>query len=262
MQAAGDRCRLFSPEISQALDAAKVEARGAALRAGAPRADVDAVEARALARAGSVSCASPDLATAAARVRSAFKGYAQLRSMVFPGSFAPWRADRDPTAPVIDHKAATGPLWRLWQQERSQSGAPMIIGLAGGSELILVAGPGGPGTPSGARLVLRDPSKAADPFLDPRGQGLAARLPQGWLTQVFFAEALSTAPPSLLPAGARSGVMAVFPARAATALAGLDPREAVRLEIVYPQRNGERVESGYFEVGDFAAGRAFLAVGR
>ena len=41
-----------------------------------------------------------------------------------------------------------------------------------------------------------------------------------------------------------------------------DPREAVTLELVFPTRTGERVETTLFEVGDFAAGRAFLAATR
>ena len=51
----------------------------------------------------------------------------------------------------------------------------------------------------------------------------------------------------------------LHPEAAARALEGLDPREAVTLELVYPTRDGERVESTLLEVGDFAAARAFLA---
>jgi uracil-DNA glycosylase len=56
--------------------------------------------------------------------------------------------------------------------------------------------------------------------------------------------------------------MVVFSRDAEDALAGLDPREAARLDLVFPDRAGERLESSLFEIGDFAAGRAFLAAGR
>ena len=68
-----------------------------------------------------------------------------------------------------------------------------------------------------------------------------------------------TAPVGLLPAGAVVGAAFRFPDSAARALEGLDPREAVVLELVFPTRTGERVDSTLLEVGDFAAGRAFLA---
>jgi hypothetical protein len=49
-----------------------------------------------------------------------------------------------------------------------------------------------------------------------------------------------------------------FPAAAAEALAGLDPRERFAVEFLMP---GDRVRTASFEVGDFAAGRAFLGLG-
>ena len=41
------------------------------------------------------------------------------------------------------------------------------------------------------------------------------------------------------------------------ALGELDPREAVAVEFLF---SGDRVRTAYVEVGDFAAGRAFLQV--
>ena len=49
------------------------------------------------------------------------------------------------------------------------------------------------------------------------------------------------------------------PEAAATALAGLDPRESVTVEFVFQGAGGDLVKTAYVEVGDFAAGRAFLA---
>ena len=44
---------------------------------------------------------------------------------------------------------------------------------------------------------------------------------------------------------------------AAQELARLDPREAVAVDFLFP---GDGVRRAYVEVGDFAAGRAFLQV--
>jgi hypothetical protein len=49
--------------------------------------------------------------------------------------------------------------------------------------------------------------------------------------------------------------------RAADAMAALDPREAVVVEFVFTGRNGDVVRRAHVEVGDFAAGRAFLNIG-
>ncbi|NEX93852.1 hypothetical protein G3573_13830, partial [Caulobacter sp. 17J65-9] len=61
MRAADDRCGLFAPQISTALDAAASQARGAALRSGTTAAALSSVESRAKAKAAATPCASPDL---------------------------------------------------------------------------------------------------------------------------------------------------------------------------------------------------------
>jgi hypothetical protein len=70
-----------------------------------------------------------------------------------------------------------------------------------------------------------------------------------------MAEARDEAEPGLLPAPARSGTAFRFPARAAEDLAELDPRERFAVEFLF---RGDRVRTVVFEVGDFAAGKAFL----
>src|SRR5690242_17679480 len=77
MTAADQRCNLFTPQVSAALEAARAQARGAALRGGAETAELQRVQARAQQKAASVACASPDMRTAAERVRLAFDGYAK-----------------------------------------------------------------------------------------------------------------------------------------------------------------------------------------
>ena len=90
---------------------------------------------------------------------------------------------------------------------------------------------------------------------------LAERAPPHAGVLVFAAEARAAADKLLLPKGSTSGVAFRFPAAAARALGGLDPREAVTLEFLLQDRTGVRTRKAYVEVGDFAAGQAFLAAG-
>ena len=209
-------------------------------------------------KAYAVPCNSPDLTIAAGRVRKAFDGYASLRDMSFPGPLSSWQADRKPWPLVVRGKVQPGPRWRLWQT----GGGGFTVGMTSGAGLVAVSTAPDAATASSARLILRDPSKAADAFIDPRRNDLQGRVPPRWLTQVFLAQSIGPAPQSLLPPGGQGGAVVTFPPEAAKAMTALDPREGATVELVFPTRTGERVETALVEVGDFAAGRAFLAAGR
>lgn len=259
MAEADQRCRLFAPEISAALNAARLQARGAALRSGAPAPSLDATERRAALTAYGTACTSHDMAVAADRVRSAFAGYARVTAMEFPGDNGLWRADRRPSAPVVDHKAVDGPRWRLVEAGAGQTAADgaTMLGLGGGDALLVMAAAPELRRAATAFLIVRDPAKAALPYLDPRRRSLADRTPPRIVCRAFVAEDRRDAPPSLLPRGRGDGVLFAFPAAAADALAALDPRETVTIEFSLP---GEPPRRALFEAGDFAAARAFLAV--
>jgi hypothetical protein len=251
MSAAGQRCGLFSPDLASALDSAAAQARGAALRAGTSEQSLAALRQRAVGRAASVACGSKDMAEAAGRVRAAFDGYAKLQSLNFPGDVADWSAQRSTAQRTM--------VWRLAQTTRFGADA-MTFGLAGqggASGLVAAVSFADGAQPYAARLVLRDVARAGQPCL--AGKGLAARMPLPGARAVYLAEARDAAPASLLPRGARSGLAFRFPHAAADALSGLDPREAVAVEFMFQGRGGDMVRTAYVEVGDFAAGRAFLA---
>jgi hypothetical protein len=259
MAAADDRCHLFSPELASALAAAKAQARGAALRAGQADASLDQVEQRAQARVDTVACNSPDITTAAGRVRSAFAGYSQLQSMSYPGDTAEWRASR--ASPVRNI------VWKL-SQPSSFGADKAVFGLAGRdgpSVLLAVASFADGAQPFTARLVLRDRRLASSPFLNAmqivagRPTPLPMRLPPRFATTAVLPQARTGADALLRPAGAGSSSIAFwFPKSAADKLAGLDPREAIAIDFVFAGADGDEVRTAYFEVGDFAAGRAFL----
>ncbi len=255
MAAADQRCGLFAPEISAALAAGAAQARGAALRSGASVESLRSIERTAQAKAAGASCSSPDVATAAARVKAAFSGYSRITRLTYTGDVAGWQADRDVGRAV---------RWRLAQEtgfgpDRMTFG---IAGAEGGSALLAVARFADDAQPYAARIVLRDAARAPQPYLDRWGGGataglpLARRLPPQVGLKAFAAQARAAASADLLPRGSKdSGWTFRFPDAAAAELANLDPREAVAVEFLFPN---DQVRRAYVEVGDFAAGRAFL----
>lgn len=243
--AADARCGLFQPHIDRALTAATAQARGAALRSGAAAADLAAVAARARARAGAVSCRDPQLAVVKSRVDGAFSGWVRTPRMTFPGDRLDWIADRTDYA---------RPTWRLMQA--SMVGAsPVTFGYSGqdgASQLTAVVSWWGRPRPYAARIVLRDPQLVPRPWLAGDNLVPASSRASVWATDV------TAAAPTLLAEGRRAGDLWRFPASAAAALEALDPREAFAVEFHF--RDGS-VATVPFEAGDFAAGRAFVAMG-
>lgn len=258
MTAANQRCGLFTPELASALASAQAQARGAALRSGV-NSDVLALTAqRAWGKVGAIPCASPDIAKAADRVRGAFEGYSRLQKMSFPGDSAGWLANRT--------SSRVTPVWKLSQSVRFDGGA-LVFGLAGrgdGGALVAVAEFPDQAQPYAARLILRDVALAPQPFLNGiqahpgRILPLQARTPPRSATRGILAEARAPADQALLPAGARSGWAFRFPASAAASLADLDPRETIAIEFLFADGARDVVRTAYVEIGDFAAGRAFL----
>ncbi|MFN4295909.1 MAG: hypothetical protein ACK4FB_03640 [Brevundimonas sp.] len=249
MLAADARCGLFAAPVRAALDVSTHQARGAALRAGTPEPALAATRTRAANRARSADCASQDLTTAAARVRDGFAGWLRTARMTFPGARQDWTADR--TRYARD-------AWRLSQMGRFRS-APVTFGRVvspGGEEGLAaaVSFPGGP-RPYGARVVMRDPGRARQPWIV---QASLAPLPPATARRAFWASSSELAPAALLPEGRAQGELWRFPDAAAEALADLDPRERFTVEFLFRDDSVMRV---HFEAGDYAAARAFLALG-
>lgn len=243
--AADARCDLFQPHIERALAAATAQARGAALRSGMAAADLTDVAARARVRAGAVSCRDPQLAVVRQRVDGAFAGWARTPRMTFPGDRLPWVADR------TGYARST---WRL-HQASVVGASPVTFGYAGkGDEAALTAVVSwwGRPRPTAARLVFRDPAKAPRPWL--AGNNLIPASARASL----WASGVSAAEPTLLVPGKPAGDAWRFAPFAAEALERLDPRETFAIEFHF--RDGS-VATVPFEAGDFAAGRAFLAMG-
>lgn len=259
MSAADQACHLFSPELAAALASAQAQARGAALRSGAGSAALDQVGERAWRKVAQTPCNSSDVAKAAGRVRAAFEGYSRLQRMTFPGDTSSWAADRA--------VSRDGLRWNL-SQTADLGADRLTFGLAawgGQAGLLAVAGLQDGAWPYAARLVVRDVARAPQPNLGliaasaTARNPMAARMPPRSGTLSILAEARGPAQASLLPAGADFGVAFRFPASAAATLAALDPRETVAVELLFATPSGhDEVRTAYIELGDFAAGRAFL----
>lgn len=246
MLAAHQKCDLFEPALIAALDAAALQARNAALRAGTPAADLTAAAARARSKASRTPCDDGDLTRVRARVEAGFAGWSRAARMSFPGDRSAWRGDR------YESKTAG---WRL-VQDSATGGSPVRFGLAGTGPkstvpTAVVSFVGRP-RPYAARLVMRDRDKTPRVWLTGGG------LPPESVRRGFLAGWFHAAAPSLLTDGARQGEAWIFPAEAADALAQLDPRETFVIEFLF---RDDSVAEARFEAGDFAAGRAFLAMG-
>lgn len=256
MAAADERCGLFTPEVGAALAAGAAQARGAALRAGTAPDVLLRTRREAKAKAAAIDCRSPDLAVAAGRVRAAFSGFSRITRLTYAGDVAGWAADR-----TVNRTAR----WQLSQEvsfgaDRMAFG---LVGLEGPGALIAVARFADGEEPYAARLVLRDQARDAHPYLARFSRGstaglpLAQRLPPPGAQKTYAAAARAPAGPDLLPRNAASGWAFRFPDAAAADLAALDPRESVAVDFLFP---GDVVRRAYVEVGDFAAGCAFLKV--
>jgi hypothetical protein len=199
-----------------------------------------------------MACASPRVQQAAQRARDAYRAYGGLQRMSFPGEVGAWRADR-----AMPRNSAS---WRL-SQNAFAGLDKVVFGLAGqnGAEaMTLSVSPADGADPYAARLVVRDSARLPQAYVKPSGAPLSARTPVRAAARVILAEARAEADPALRPLGSRSAVAFRFPAAAEQTLQGLDPREAVSVELLYPSGRGDLVRTAFIEVGDFNAGVAFL----
>jgi hypothetical protein len=247
--AADARCRLFAPAVTSALTASTWQARGAAARAGASDVALAQTAERARASAAGTACADPQLATVRTRVSAAFDGWSRTPRMTFPGGRAAWIANRS---------AFSGPTWRLMQTTRVGA-SPVTFGyVEGGGErqnLKAVVSFVGRSRPYAARVTMRDVERAPHPYMTSAG---VAAMPPEAARRAFFAAGNLAADTGLLQPEKTQGEAWLFPADTADALAKLDPREPFAVEFLFPDGSVARAT---FEAGDFAAGRAFIAMG-
>ncbi len=262
--AADARCKLFDAKTRAALEAAMVQARGAMIRGGAPAKSVESIERFAASAGNRWDCNSPDMKVIAGRVESAFSAYHKYTEMRFPGDVRTWIAQR--------YTAERTARWRVFQTAKT-SQAQYGFGVAefNGQKGLLLVVDGELARPRSVVLMMRDPRRAPEPvgagFLNSvtfrstdKNTPLKDRVPPYGATQPFFAKGKMVADASLTQSGQTQAMAYLFPDAAINHLENLDPREAIEARLTIPARGNrpEYVERVYFEVGDFAAARAFI----
>jgi hypothetical protein len=247
--ALNERCGLFDARSTSALHAARLQVRGALIRAEVGEAVLDEALAVSDRAAMALDCEDEETLDLAERFRDAFSGYLILRTMDFPGEIRGWSTDRGPLA--------YGQGWVGWQDAE-----PLRAGVAAFSDgpALAVLAPQDAGRLTGARLVLRD--ETVEPGLfDPTIGGLLPPRPGAeWVRyappdhanrQYWAADRLGATDSEAL-----GGPGFRFGEDAAIALAAADPRDTARIDFIGPL--GEPTAQIWIEVGDFAAALAFL----
>lgn len=248
-RALDDRCGLYDAPERAALDAAWLQARGTLIRGGIDPHDLTARAAGFARRAQPMPCDSADAQSIALDVAAAFSNWQRVREMDFPGSERVWFAARpypDYPAWSLSQYPVPGDPARLFGLYHEDGERVLALGLPSASDL------------STARIVMRDIARETE-LTDPSLGGLlrVSGRPD-WVRHAppAHAEAMIWASGRVVTG---EQMRFVFPERAIAALGELDPREAVRIEVL--DARGRIVETLFIEVGDFAAGAAFLAAG-
>lgn len=238
IRAADARCGLFDRATGMALASGAAQARGAALRGGVGEAHLSDVLHRARGRAAGLACDDAELETVAERVRHAFEGWARTARMTFPGERSEWSVDR---------AAYDSQSWRT-----RQDGDGVTFGFAGAGTGHTLALAVEDEAVVSARVIVRDPSRAGTAWIARPGM---AETPPVSASRVFMSGRGRAAPETLSPEGGR---LFRFSTATADAIAALDPRERFAVELVQADGETRVVTLG---AGDFAAARAFLAMG-
>jgi hypothetical protein len=246
INAADKACNLFSDGERLALQSGIYQAQGELLRANKTSAEMDKLADEVSAHARALGCAHPSVVEVAATIRSSYRQFAKTSYLEYPASRSTWGASRS------EHDK-----WAVSQTDKTTN---MAFGLRRTPDALrlAVSMPAKGLEPSSVQLVLRDPDK----------------MPEPWFGSITGAtKELSAAPRSIAkiewageirkgkdPVGDPIWIFYFSPA-AITRLEALDPREAVRLDVVPSQRaKDQKVKSVSFEVGDLRAAHAFSQI--
>jgi hypothetical protein len=256
-----ERCALFSHDVRLALDAGAAQSRNALLRGGWTDMAVLSVAIRASDEADGLVCGGAEAAGVASEVTGAYQAWLQLRAMTFPGDHRTWSARR----------LEAGEGWLLTQNVANIRGGPALFGIVrreDGRARLALALPRDE-RPRAVRALVRDrsiaPTRVETEFvrLTARNEAhplAAAAAPDVFTRQIWAAERanVDAASPFAESLGSPAALF-WFSDSAIKALADLDPRETVAIEVdLAGRRNGERTERLYVEIGDFAPAAMFV----
>ena len=271
LKAADDKCAYFTELERSALTAGQLQSRGELLRSGVfTREAIDEAAAEVQRYANSQPCGQSDFIAARAHLKNAFEAFVGTMVMDYPGLIAEWNASR-----------SRWDTWRIVQNGSTQSylfqfgllapllpdpdefdatfSRPLDAPLRSDPydlslELILT---GDKAPPSLARILIRDPVKAPEPWLGSLFSDEIKPPPIG-LTRAYWASARE------LITDEKSGERKLrfkFSPEATAAIERLDPREQFEIAVLPNARSGEsQPEILTIEVGDFAAAHAFVTL--
>lgn len=268
LRAADDKCGYFTDLERTALISGQLQARGELLRSGVfTREAIDSAEAEVTYYANTRPCGDPDFMAARSHLKDAFSAFIGTMVMDYPGLTATWNASRSRwdtwrvvqsgstedwmfkfglLAPVLEDPddfpaAFARPLDAPLQTD------PFILAV----EIILAEDEA---APSLARILIRDPQKAPEPWLGSLFGDEITPPPLG-LTTAYWASARELVKN---PKTGETHLRFTFSDEATEAIKTLDPREQFQIAILPDARSGRTAPKFLtIEVGDFAAAQAF-----
>ncbi|WP_291844116.1 hypothetical protein [Maricaulis sp.] len=249
------RCSLFTSGQRNALDAARLQARGLLLREGIALHALDDYARELENQAAGIACTDPAVGDLQTRVVDAYAGWVRIPAMDFPGAEFTWTASRNAMPDL--------PVWSIVQD---QGDLKIGVSTRDGRRQLSVVLPGNESATS-AILILRDMERQptlydatmGGTYNGPTDAPWARWTPPRFAQSRIWASGRDAGPVAATLAGTERATLFDFPMSAADALAARDPRETARIELM--DRHGRVVASHYIEIGDFAAALAFLRGG-
>lgn len=249
ISAADKACNLFTEPERLALLSGIYQTEGELLRANKTRGEMDRLAAEVTSHARSLGCAHPSVVQVAATIRSAYRQFTKTNYLEYPAGRSSWGASRVETDKwaVSQADKASGAVFGIRRFKSEEEALRLAV-------TIPVQGI----EPSSVQLVLRDPAKMPEPWLGSIA-GATSTLnaaPRSiakveWAGEVRKGKDAESAPVWIF----------YFSADALASMESLDPREAVRIDIVPSQRaKDQTVKRMAFEVGDIRAAYAFAQI--
>lgn len=255
LAAAADACSLLDPARRTALEAGRLQARNAVLRAGVSLGDLLRAESEAVRIGQSKSCADKVLADEIARLGEAFKRYQLTARELYRGDSAAWAASRSRVdgwhvVQVLEGKGVRAEygLRRISREIDAEGVGELSLKLRFDTPRNII--------PVAAAVRLRDPELSAEPWLASLVGGRAKPPPQAIS---FTSQAVRRDIVTRGEAGV-SELVFVFSPSLVARMAALHPNERFEVSVATDPRDPSRQLRLTFEAGDFAAAHAFASL--
>jgi len=247
--AADESCNLFSDGERLALLSGLYQAEGELLRANTSRAEMARLATEVRTPAKSLGCVHPDVVSVADIVRNGYRAFVKTNYIEYPAAHAIWGASRS----VHDR----------WAVSQTDKPTAIMFGLrrapAKPDDIrVAIAMPAKGAVPSSVQLIMRDPTKMPEPWFGAFSKpGPKLTPPPRSISRIEWAGKVASAKDAV---GDPIWVFS-FNSSAIAELEQLDPREAIQIEFIPPNRAADQaIKRIVFEVGDLRAARAFAMI--